>query len=597
MYRLSKALFLVREKSMSTVQTQFDSGYTTGGGQSIGNVLIEEKLITPEQYQKLKIEAARQNIEVDKLIHDLGIVPEEKYYEAQAKMLNVPFTSVTTLPFSPEALGFIPRSVAERFQLIPFTYDKETKVLSIVMSNTTDVEAIEFVKQKTGATIKTFQGVPTEISQAIQTQYSFGLVGEVKAALKESEQIQKIKTFDIQSISEVIKEAPIAKIVSTILEYAVKSRASDIHLEPQEDRVRVRYRIDGILYERLSLPLGVSEAVISRVKILSGMKIDERRTPQDGRFNFKVAEEEVDLRVSALPTVFGEKIVMRLLRKSGGVPTLADLGLAGPSLRTLEAAMLRPHGIILVCGPTGSGKTTTLYAVLSKLNTTRVNILTLEDPVEYQIPGANQVQINDDVGLTFASGLRAFLRQDPNIILVGEIRDKETTELAIQASLTGHLVFSTLHTDGAAGALPRLIDMGGETFLLASTINATMGQRIARKICPHCKTDFIPPSEIVEEMRKVLGPLMPKSAGSQVKLFKGAGCEVCGHSGFLGRVGIFEVMAISEGIAKLILEKKDSATIEMKAKEEGMITMKQDGYLKVLAGLTTIDEILRVAQE
>lgn len=579
-----------------SVQNQYNPSEETFEGQSIGTILVQEKIITQEQYQRLKIEAAKQNTEVDKLIHDLNIVPEEKYYEAQAKLLNVPFTSVATLPFSPEALGFIPKSVAERFRLIPFAFDKVAKVLSIVMSNTNDMEAIEFVKQKTGATIKAFQGIPTEITQAIQTQYSFGLVGEVKEALKESEQIQKVKTFDLQSISEVIKEAPIAKIVSTILEYAVKSRASDIHLEPQEDRVRVRYRIDGILYERLSLPLGVSEAVISRVKILSGMKIDEHRAPQDGRFNFKVGDEEVDLRVSSLPTVFGEKIVMRLLRKSGGVPTLADLGLSGPSLRTLEAAMLRPHGIILVCGPTGSGKTTTLYAVLSKLNTTRVNILTLEDPVEYQIPGANQVQINDDVGLTFASGLRAFLRQDPNIILVGEIRDKETTELAIQASLTGHLVFSTLHTDSASGSLPRLIDMGAETFLLASTINAAMGQRIARKICTHCKVDYVPPAEIVEEMRKTLGPLMPKTNG-QLRLFKGAGCEVCGHSGFLGRIGIFEVMAVTDNIAKLILTKSDSTTIENKAREDGMITMKQDGYLKVLAGVTTIDEILRVAQE
>lgn len=577
----------------ATAQNQFS--YSTDQP-SIAQILIQEKIITTEQYSNLKLEAVKQNISIDKLLHDLQIVPEDKYFEAQAKLLNVPFTSVAALPFSPEALGFIPKSVAERFHLIPFAFDQESKVLSIVMSNTNDVEAIEFAKQKTGASIKVFQGIPSEIEQAIQTQYSFGLVGEVKAALKESEQIQKVKTFDLKSISEVIKEAPIAKIVSTILEYAVKSRASDVHLEPQEDRVRVRYRIDGILYERLSLPLGVSEAVISRVKILSGLKIDEHRTPQDGRFNFKVADEEVDLRVSSLPTVFGEKIVMRLLRKSGGVPTLADLGLNGSSLRALETAMLRPHGIILVCGPTGSGKTTTLYAVLSKLNTTRVNILTLEDPVEYQIPGANQVQINDDVGLTFATGLRAFLRQDPNIILVGEIRDKETTELAIQASLTGHLVFSTLHTDSATGALPRLLDMGAETFLLASTINASMGQRIARKICSHCKVDYVPPTEIIEEIRKILGPLMPKAEGA-VKLFKGSGCDVCGHSGFLGRVGIFEVMPVTDGIAKLILERSDSSTLEAQAKKEGMITMKQDGYLKVLAGLTTIDEILRVAQE
>lgn len=568
----------------------------TGSVSSVGDILVQEKALTPDQLAKLKIEAANKNTDVDKLISDLQIVPTDKYYEAKAKLLGIPFTTVATLPFSPEALGFIPRSIAERFNLIPFAYNKDINTLSVVMGNGSDVEATEFIKQKTGAKIKIFQGVPEDVSGSIQNQYSFGLVGEVKAALQESEQISKVKTFDLQSISEVIKEAPIAKIVSTILEYAVKSRASDVHLEPQEDRVRVRYRIDGILYERLSLPLGVREAVISRIKILSGMKIDEHRTPQDGRFNFKVAEEEVDLRVSALPTTYGEKIVMRLLRKSGGIPTLGDLGLRGTGLRTLETSILRPHGIILVCGPTGSGKTTTLYAVLSKLNTSRVNILTLEDPVEYQIPGANQVQINPDVGLTFATGLRAFLRQDPNIILVGEIRDKETTELAIQASLTGHLVFSTLHTSSAAGALPRLIDMGAETFLLASTINAAMGQRIARKICSHCKVDYAPPNEIIEEMRKSLGNLMPK-ADNGLRLYKGTGCEACGHSGFLGRIGIYEVLPVTEGIAKLILERSDSSTIEAKAKEEGMITMKQDGYLKVLEGVTTIDEILRVAQE
>ncbi len=569
----------------------------TGPAGTIGDILVQDKILTLEQLAKLKVEAANKNTDIDKLILDLQIVPSEKYFEAKAKLLGIPFTSVASLPFSPEALGFIPRSIAERFNLIPFAFNKETNTLSVVMGNSSDVEATEFIKQKTGATIKIFQGIPNDITQIIQSQYSFGLVGEVKAALQESEQISKVKTFDVQSISEVIKEAPIAKIVSTILEYAVKSRASDVHLEPQEDRIRVRYRIDGILYERLSLPLGVREAVISRIKILSGMKIDEHRTPQDGRFNFKVAEEEVDLRVSALPTTFGEKIVMRLLRKSGGIPTLGDLGLRGTSLRALETSILRPHGIILVCGPTGSGKTTTLYSVLSKLNTSRVNILTLEDPVEYQIPGANQVQVNPDVGLTFATGLRSFLRQDPNIILVGEIRDKETTELAIQASLTGHLVFSTLHTSSASGALPRLIDMGAETFLLASTINATVGQRIARKICSHCKVDYQPPQEIIEEIRKVLGNFLPKNESTQIKLFKGAGCEACGHSGFLGRVGIFEVLQVTEGIGKLILERSDSSAIEQKAKEEGMITMKQDGYLKVLEGVTTIDEILRVAQE
>ena len=330
-------------------------------GKTVAQILVEEHLLTVEQLSRLKVEAANRGEDVDKLVLDAQIVTPEKYYEARSKLFGVPFTSVATLPFSPEALGFIPKSVSERFGLIPFAFDKSTGLLSVVMNNPLDLEAIEFVKQKTGHEIKVFQGIPEEVNSAIQTQYSFGLVGEVKAALKESEQISKIKTFDSKSISEVIKEAPIAKIVSTILEYAVKSRASDVHLEPQEDRVRVRYRIDGILYERLSLPIGVREAVISRIKILSSMKIDEHRTPQDGRFNFKIGEEEVDLRVSDLPTTFGEKIVMRLLRKSGGVPTMQELGLRGTSLKNLETAMLRPHGIILVTGPTGSGKTTTLY--------------------------------------------------------------------------------------------------------------------------------------------------------------------------------------------------------------------------------------------
>ena len=325
------------------------------------------------------------------------------------------------------------------------------------------------------------------------------------------------------------------------------------------------------------------------------MKIDEHRSPQDGRFNFKVEDKEVDLRISVLPTTHGEKIVMRLLRKSGGIPTLEELGLTGTTKKTLENAILRPHGIIIVCGPTGSGKTTTLYSVLSKLNTTKVNISTLEDPVEYQISGINQVQVNPAVGLTFAEGLRSFLRQDPNIILVGEIRDQETTELAIQAALTGHLVFSTLHTSSAAGALPRLLDLKAETFLLASTMNAVLAQRIVRKICQTCKTEYDPPAAMVEEMKVVLGKFFPKERNS--KFYKGKGCDECGGTGYIGRVGIFESLNISERIGSLILQHADSNAIEKQAIEEGMITMKQDGYLKVLQGLTTIEEVLRVAQE
>lgn len=564
------------------------------GDQSISDILLNEHIITPEQYTDIKVKSASLGLSDESYITSQKIVAPEKLTEAKAKSLGIPFISLENTSFSPQALAFVPRAVAERFKLIPFLFDEKTKVLSVAMANPVDLDAISFVQQKTGLSVKSFSAPPSEITMAIDQQYRQEIVGEVGAALKENAEFNQIKTVDSEQIAQIIKEAPIAKIVSTILEYAVTSRASDVHIEPEEDRVRVRYRIDGILYDRLSLPKSVQESVISRIKILSDMKIDEHRSPQDGRFNFKVDEEEVDLRISVLPTIFGEKIVMRLLRKSGGIPTMQELGLAGVSLKNLETNMLRPHGIILVCGPTGSGKTTTLYSVLARLNTPKVNIMTLEDPVEYQIPGVNQVQINPAVGLTFATGLRAFLRQDPNIILVGEIRDQETTDLAIQAALTGHLVFSTLHTSDAAGALPRLIDLGAESFLLASTINAIMAQRIVRKICSTCKTAYTPPPQFIEEIKKELGPYFPNKP---VQLYKGKGCQECGNEGYLGRVGIFEVLPVSQKIASMILGKPDSTEIEKEAISEGMITMKQDGYMKALNGVTTVEEVLRVAQE
>lgn len=564
--------------------------------QSLADLLFSQNLLTKEQFDDIKVKSASKGISEETILESLAIVPEEKIAEAKAKLLDIPFIDLATTSFSPEALGLIPRAVAERFSLIPFAYDDKNQTLSVAMSNPVDLEAVTFVREKTNLTIKTFASSKKSVDNAINQQYRQELVGEVGEAIKETEDRGKIKTVDTNQIAQIIKEAPIAKIVSTILEYAVTSRASDVHIEPQEDRVRVRYRIDGILYDRLSLPKSVQEAVISRIKILSEMKIDEHRTPQDGRFNFKVDDKEVDLRISVLPTSFGEKIVMRLLRKSGGVPSLEELGLNGSSLRNLETAMLRPHGIIIVVGPTGSGKTTTLYSVLNKLNTTRVNISTLEDPIEYQMPGINQVQVNPAVGLTFAEGLRSFLRQDPNIILVGEIRDKETTELAIQAALTGHLVFSTLHTSNSAGALPRLLDLGAETFLLASTMNAILGQRIVRQICKSCKIDYVPPKQIVDEMKVVLGKYFPETK-NEIKFYKGKGCDQCGGSGYVGRIGIFETLSVSEKIQSLVLQHSDSNTIEKQAISEGMITMKQDGYLKVLAGITTVEEVLRVAQE
>lgn len=569
----------------------------TANNKSVLDVLLSAHVINSFQYEDVKVKSVTQNVPYETILIEEHLATEQQIAEANSKLLGIPFVALETASFSPHAFSLIPKSVAQRFQLIPFLYDEKSKTLSIAMSNPTDLEGLTFVRQKTGLDIKAFAAAPKDVKIAIQQQYQEEIVGEIGEALKETRDlVTKARTVDIKQIPEIIKEAPIAKIVSTILEYAVTSRASDVHIEPQEDRIRVRYRIDGILYDRLSLPKIVQDAVISRIKILSAMKIDEHRIPQDGRFNFKILNNEVDLRISAIPIVYGEKIVMRLLRKSGGIPTLERLGLEGDSLKNLEKAILRPHGIIIICGPTGSGKTTTLYAVLSRLNTTRVNVITLEDPVEYQIPGINQVAINPAVGLTFAVGLRSFLRQDPNIILVGEIRDQETTDLAIQAALTGHLVFSTLHTSNASGALPRLIDLGAETFLLSSTMNAFVGQRIVRTICTNCKESYLPVAQIVNEIKSVLGKLFPKDK-EPLKLSRGKGCNECGNMGYKGRIGIFEVLPVTPKIASLVLERKDAATIGEQAILEGMITIKQDGYSKVLKGITTVEEVMRVAQE
>jgi type IV pilus assembly protein PilB len=380
------------------------------------------------------------------------------------------------------------------------------------------------------------------------------------------------------------------------MQYASQSRASDVHIEPQASQTRVRYRIDGILQEKLVLPISLHESLVSRLKIMAGLKLDERRIPQDGRFDFKSDITEVDVRVSTLPTVNGEKMVMRLLRKTGGLPTLTELGMQGSSLKLLEKAITNPHGIILVTGPTGSGKTTTLYSVLTILNTPTTNIVTLEDPVEYQISGINQVQVNNQAGLTFAAGLRSFLRQDPNIILVGEIRDTETTSLAVQAALTGHLVLSTLHTNDAATAIPRLIDLGAEPFLLTSSLLAIVGQRIARQVCKACQITYKPDESLLHDISLAVYGDEHTLDTRDVKLTKGAGCEQCNHTGYYGRIGIFEVLMVTPEINKLILRHASASDINTQATKEGMVSMRQDGYMKVLAGLTTPEEVMRLTQ-
>ena len=562
------------------------------------DILFKEGKLTPQQVSAIKLESINTGQSTDKIILERNIATAKDIAKAHAELLGIPFAELEGsegLTISTEILNLVPEQVARRYKLVPFAAVGDT--LSIAMADPLDLQVVQFLEKKTGKKIQRFLGLSEEIEKAINEQYSQNLTTDVVSALKEvnsyvGESNEK-KQSDLDQ-TEVIKEAPVANIVTQLLEYAVRAKASDIHIEPEENETRVRYRIDGILHEKILLPRKVHDALISRVKILSGLKIDERRLPQDGRFTFTENQTNIDLRISTLPTVFGEKVVIRLLAKDDKPPTLAELGLRASALKNLEVQLLRSHGIILICGPTGSGKTTTLYSILSKLSTTKVNILTVEDPVEYHIGGANQVQVNPTIGLTFASALRSFLRQDPNIILVGEVRDSETAELAIQAALTGHQVFSTLHTNSAAGALPRLLDMGMEPFLIASSINAIQGQRILRKLCTHCRYAYTPPPEIVQNMKYVLGSFYPKNG---LQLFKGKGCSECSNLGYLGRVGIYEVMVVSEKIMKLTLERASAAEIEKQAVEEGMMTMKQDGYLKVLEGITTLEEVLRVAQD
>lgn len=573
----------------------------SGTAQEILSVLVKNRKLTEDEANAVQTESLNNDQPVFDILQKKRLVSLKDYVEARSQSLGIPFISLSSQAIATDVANYIPEPVARRYMLVPFKFDSHTDELSVAMVDPLDVQIIEFLEKKSGKIIRPFTALKNEIEVTIEKTYSQNLGADVTEALKDT-QIGQVKTYEAGKLGEVIREAPIAQIVSAILEQGLKIRASDIHIEAQRGDSRVRYRVDGILQERLTLPRQLHEAVVSRIKILAEMKIDEKRAPQDGRFNFKMADKEVDLRVSTIPTVGGEKVVMRLLKKSGGIPTMTELGLRGLALKTLEMNILRPHGIILVTGPTGSGKTTTLYAVLSRLNNNRVNITTLEDPVEYEIPGVNQVHVNPAAGLTFASGLRAFLRQDPNIILVGEIRDNETTDLAMQAALTGHLVFSTLHTNNAAGAVPRLIDLGAEPFLVASALNAVIGQRITRKICPACKMEYDPDDAVKKQIHDALGPLL--SSDKVIKLYRGRSvdnedtkCDTCNNTGYLGRIGIFEVFPVTDTMNSLILKRAPTHEIEKIAIQEGMITMKQDGFLKALEGITTLEEVLRVAQD
>ena len=579
----------------------------TPGGKpnSILDILLASGEVTEEAFNQVSVEHISSGTPIEKILTDKNYAGEEAITKAKAEFNNVPFIKIADTGTDPQALTQLPESVARTYKMLPISFNKADNHMVVAMINPLDLAAIDFAEKKSGVRIEARYAMPSELERTMAEHYSQSLSSEVTEALQETSQVaqSKQKKDNFSALSgETIRQAPITKIVHTIVEFAMKALASDIHIEPQEGRTRVRYRIDGILQEKLILPASVHDAVVSRIKILSDLKIDEKRIPQDGRFNFQNNDQEVDLRVSTLPTIHGEKIVMRLLKKDQSVPDLPQLGLDGLALKNLNVASKVPHGIILVTGPTGSGKTTTLYSVLHKINSPKVNIMTLEDPVEYQMTGVNQVQINPQAGLSFASGLRSFLRQDPNIIMVGEIRDSETAELAVQAALTGHLVFSTLHTSSAAGALPRLLDMGAEPFLLASSITLVMAQRVLRKINEKYKEEYKPEPAIIEDIKKVLGPRFDewctqnKKKPEDIMLMRTKKDRPQTEPEYRGRVAIFEVMPISEAISKLILERRPSSEMEKLAMSEGMLLMKQDGYIKALNGVTTIEEVVRVAQ-
>jgi type IV pilus assembly protein PilB len=566
------------------------------------DVLLDKGLIDAVKAEEINLRQVKTGESEEEIIKSMRILSDLDFTKNKAEFLRIPFVNLEDIGFSPEALSLVPQSVAEKYHLVPYRMEPKDKSLYVAMSNPLDLETVEFLEKKTSLKIRTAMSPEAQIDSFIREKYERekGITSEVSKALDE----QKVDDMKVQSenMKQVSAEAPIAKIVTTILDYAVRSRASDVHIEPMEENVRIRYRIDGILQEKYILPRNVLDAVVSRVKILANLKIDEKRIPQDGRFNFNLDGNEVDLRISTLPVSYGEKVVMRLLRKASKVPSLPDLGLRGLALKNLIEAIERPHGIILVVGPTGSGKTTTLYSVLDRVATSKVNVVTIEDPVEYQMKGVNQVQVNVQAGLTFASALRSFLRQDPNIMMVGEIRDTETAELAINAALTGHLVFSTLHTNDASGAPPRLMDMGVEPFLLTSSLTCVVAQRVLRKICPNCRQDMEIPADKETELKNTLGPIYTmieekwKKEGKKLTMPKIVGCDKCNNTGYLGRIAIYEVMPITEKISKLVVEKAAAAAIQKEAINEGMLTMKQDGYVKVLEGVTSMDEVLRVAQ-
>ena len=578
--------------------------------------LVATGALTAEQLSAATIAAQAEKKPLISYLIAHNLVDDEQLTKARADVTGLLYVNLLTARVKPEILLLLPEEVALRYMAVPLGEIQHRLV--VAMLDADNVQAVDFLSNKIGRPLKVYVASEKGIRQVIK-QYQARLDTQMDAALKGNLSSSAPHGVSTESkndnIKTIVQDSPISKALSAILEFAARNRASDIHIEPMEKELKIRCRVDGVLREVMRLPKNTEPAFISRIKILSNLKIDEHRIPQDGQFTVIVDNKAIDLRIAIAPIVWGEQVVIRLLDKSGTSLKLESMGYAGRALRTIRRGLERSNGMILTSGPTGSGKSTSLYALIQEIMGDTINIVTLEDPVEYKMDGINQIQVNAEVGLTFASGLRSILRQDPDVVMVGEIRDKETAQLAVQAALTGHLVFSTLHTNSAAGILPRLLDMGIEPFLIASTVHTVIGQRLVRRIADTGKETYLSSDVETETIHSAIASLLPPKEEDISKFAEDLGYKslpLSGQSaytlakgtdspdapgGYRGRMGLYEVFEISDSIQSLILKQATSAQIQRAAQEEGMITMRQDGYLKALDGRTTIQEINRVAAE
>ena len=571
-------------------------------------LLTQEGLVSLAVVEEYEKRANADSTPFVSLLLKDGVVSDETMTHCIAYVSGVPYVNLADVPIDQKILGLLPLDIAERFMAVPL--GEISGRLAVAMLDANNIQAVDFLANKIARPLKVYMASEAGIRNVIaQYKTDFSSVDAAVTAVQTEKEEAVQASGDVKTI---VQDSPISRALSTILEHAARSRASDIHIEPMETQLKIRNRVDGVLREIMQLPKSIEPALVSRIKILANLKIDEHRVPQDGQFAVVAAGKEIDLRIAISPVVWGEQVVIRLLDKSGSSFNIEEMGYAGRALRTIRKGIRKPNGMVLTSGPTGSGKSTSLYALIQEIKDESINIVTLEDPVEYKMQGVNQIQVNPEVGLTFANGLRSILRQDPNVVMVGETRDKETAELAIQAALTGHLVFSTLHTNSAAGVLPRLLDMGIEPFLIASTVNTIIGQRLVRRIATErsmYQSNEIETKSIVDN----IGSLLPKTKADVQTVSEDLGYQdlpLAGQNaytlakgvdgprtpgGYSGRVGLYEVIDMTEEIQNLVIQRSTSAQIEKAAIAQGLVTMRQDGYFKVLQGLTTIDEVNRVS--